>query len=31
MKEIKRILDRYGNKAVWLSSKKDVEKIIKEG
>jgi adenylate kinase and related kinases len=31
LKEIKRILDRYGNKVVWLSSKKDVEKIIKAG
>ena len=31
LKEIKRILDRYGNKVVWLSSKKDVEKIIKTG
>ena len=29
MKEIKRILDRYGDKVIWLSSKKDVEKIIK--
>lgn len=29
MKEIKRILDRYGDNVIWLSSKKDVEKIIK--
>ena len=29
LKEIKRILDRYGNKVVWLSSKKDVDEIIK--
>ena len=29
MKEIKRILDRYDDKVIWLSSKKDVEKIIK--
>ena len=31
LKEIKRILDRYGNKVVWLSSKKDVDEIIKRG
>ncbi len=29
LKEIKNILGRYGNKVIWLSSKKDVEKIIK--
>lgn len=29
MKEIKRILDRYDDNVIWLSSKKDVEKIIK--
>lgn len=28
LKEIKNILDGYGNKVVWLSSKKDVQKII---
>ncbi len=26
--EIKRILDRYGDKVIWLTDKKDVEKII---
>ena len=29
LKEIKSILDRYDNKVIWLSSKKDVEEIIK--
>lgn len=29
LKEIKTILDRYENKVIWLSSKKDVSKIIK--
>ena len=29
LKEIKNILDRYGNKVIWLSSKKDVQEIIK--
>ena len=29
LKEIRSILDRYDNKVVWLSRKKDVEKIIK--
>ena len=29
LKEIRSILDRYDNKVVWLSGKKDVEKIIK--
>ena len=28
LKEIKNILDRYGNKVIWLSNKKDVEEII---
>ena len=27
--EIKRILDRYENKVIWLSSKKDVREIIR--
>ena len=29
LKEIKNILDKYGDKVIWLSSKKDVQKIIK--
>lgn len=29
LKEIKTILDRYGNKVIWLSNKKDVDEIIK--
>ncbi len=29
LKEIKTILERYENKVIWLSSKKDVRKIIK--
>ena len=29
LKEIKNILDKYGDKVTWLSSKKDVQKIIK--
>ena len=29
LQEIRSILDRYDNKVVWLSGKKDVEKIIK--
>jgi adenylate kinase family enzyme len=29
LKEIRRILDRYDNKVIWLSSKKDVDEIIK--
>ena len=29
LKEIRSILDRYGDKVIWLSRKKDVEKIIK--
>ena len=29
LKEIRNILDRYGDKVIWLSRKKDVEKIIK--
>ena len=29
LKEIRSILDRYDDKVVWLSRKKDVEKIIK--
>ena len=29
LKEIRSILDRYDNKVIWLSRKKDVEKIIK--
>lgn len=29
MKEIRSILDRYDDKVIWLSRKKDVEKIIK--
>ena len=29
LKEIKNILDRYENKVVWLSNKKDVSEIIK--
>ena len=29
LKEIRSILDRYSNKVIWLSNKKDVEKIIK--
>ena len=29
LKEIRSILDRCDNKVVWLSGKKDVEKIIK--
>lgn len=29
MKEIRSILESYDNKVIWLSSKKDVEKIIK--
>ena len=29
LKEIRSILDRYDNKVIWLSSKKDVEEIIK--
>ena len=28
LKEIKNILDGYGDKVVWLSSKRDVQKII---
>ena len=28
MKEIRSILDRYDNKVIWLSRKKNVEKII---
>ena len=30
LKEIKNILDRYDNKVIWLSSKKDVQEIIKK-
>ena len=29
LKEIRSILDRYDNKVIWLSRKKDVAKIIK--
>ena len=29
LKEIRSILDRYSNKVIWLSNKKDVEEIIK--
>ena len=29
MKEIRSILESYDNKVIWLSRKKDVEKIIK--
>lgn len=29
LKEIKTILDKYENKVIWLSSKKDVREIIK--
>lgn len=29
LKEIRSILDRYDNKVIWLSRKKNVEKIIK--
>ena len=29
LKEIRSILDRYDNKVIWLSSKKEVEEIIK--
>ena len=29
LKEIKTILDKYQNKVIWLSSKKDVREIIK--
>ncbi len=29
LKEIKNTLDKYGDKVIWLSSKKDVQKIIK--
>ena len=29
LKEIKTILDKYENKVIWLSSKKDVSEIIK--
>ena len=29
LKEIKTILDKYENKVIWLSSKKDVGEIIK--
>ena len=29
LKEIRSILDRYDDKVIWLSRKKDVEKIIK--
>lgn len=29
LKEIKNILDKCGDKVIWLSSKKDVQKIIK--
>lgn len=29
LKEIKSILDKYGDKVIWLSSKRDVEKVIK--
>ena len=29
LKEIKTILEKYENKVIWLSSKKDVRKIIK--
>ena len=28
MKEIKTILDKYGDKVVWLSSRKDVQRIL---
>ena len=28
LKEIKNILDEYGDKVIWLSSKRDVQKII---
>ncbi len=30
LKEIKTILDKYENKVIWLSSKKDVREIIKD-
>ena len=29
LKEIKSILDKYGNKVIWVSTKKDIQKIIK--
>ena len=29
LQEIKKILDKYGDKVVWLSSKKDVQEIIR--
>jgi len=29
LKEIRSILDKYSNKVIWLSNKKDVEEIIK--
>lgn len=29
LKEIRSILDRYDNKVIWLSRKKNVENIIK--
>jgi len=29
LKEIRSILDRYDDKVIWISRKKDVEKIIK--
>ena len=30
LKEIKSILEKYGSKVIWLSNKKDIQKIIKE-
>lgn len=30
MKEIKDILDKYGNKVVWLSNKKEIKQILEE-
>ena len=29
-KEIKDILDKYGNKVVWLSNKKEIQQILEE-
>ena len=31
LKEIKSILEKYNNKVIWLSSKKEVEEILKAG
>ena len=30
LKEIKRILEKYDSKVIWISSKKDIQKIIQE-